>query len=99
MAGSKTTPTLALAPIYGERNNDTASLPAAPGDRVQEVLDYQATRLRREKYPSKTKTLVSIRIDNDVIDHFKHFGDDWKVRMNEALRKATGLDGVLETGD
>jgi uncharacterized protein (DUF4415 family) len=60
-------------------------------DRVQEVLDYQATRPRRRNYPSKTKSLLSIRIDNDVIEHFKATGEDWKAGINDALRKVAGL--------
>lgn len=42
-------------------------------------------RLERPKQP------VSIRLDQDVIDHFKADGEGWQSRMNEALRKAAGL--------
>lgn len=37
------------------------------------------------------KKLVSLRIDQDVIDCFKAGGDGWQSRMNDALRKAAGL--------
>jgi uncharacterized protein (DUF4415 family) len=76
---------------------ETASLPATLGDRVQEVLDYQARRSPREKYPSKTKTMVSI--DNEVIDHFKALGNDWKSKMNEALREMCALGPDRESVD
>jgi uncharacterized protein (DUF4415 family) len=39
----------------------------------------------------KPKRPVSIRFDQDIIDHFKAGGDGWQSRMNDALRKAAGL--------
>jgi len=37
------------------------------------------------------KQPVSIRLDQDVVEHFKAGGEGWQSRMNEALRKAAGL--------
>ena len=37
------------------------------------------------------KQPISIRLDQDVIEHFKAGGEGWQSRMNEALRKAAGL--------
>ena len=34
------------------------------------------------------KQLVSLRIDQDVLEHFQEFGADWQDRINAALRKA-----------
>jgi uncharacterized protein (DUF4415 family) len=34
------------------------------------------------------KTLVSLRIDNDVLARFKATGAGWQTRINEALRRA-----------
>ncbi|WP_426233050.1 BrnA antitoxin family protein [Pararhizobium sp. DWP3-4] len=71
----------------------TAGPVSSQGDRVQEVLDYQATKSRRQSYPKDSSTkLLSIRIDADVYDYFQNLGGDWKSRINETLRKATGLD-------
>jgi uncharacterized protein (DUF4415 family) len=42
-------------------------------------------KLERPKQP------VSIRLDQDVIEHFKAGGEGWQSRMNEALRKAAGI--------
>jgi uncharacterized protein (DUF4415 family) len=42
-------------------------------------------KLERPKQP------VSIRLDQDVIEHFKAGGEGWQSRMNDALRKAAGL--------
>ena len=41
---------------------------------------------RRQKAP--TKQLVSLRLDFDVIAHFKAQGAGWQTRINKALRKA-----------
>ena len=47
--------------------------------------------------PKKTslpigKELVSLRIDRDVLEHFQEGGLGWQDRINQALRKASGLD-------
>jgi uncharacterized protein (DUF4415 family) len=36
------------------------------------------------------KELVSLRIDQDVLQHFQEGGPGWQERINEALRKAAG---------
>lgn len=36
------------------------------------------------------KELVSLRIDQDVLEHFQDGGPGWQDRINEALRKASG---------
>ncbi|MGA7809483.1 BrnA antitoxin family protein [Bradyrhizobium sp.] len=36
------------------------------------------------------KELVSLRIDQDVLDHFREGGPGWQERINAALRKAAG---------
>jgi uncharacterized protein (DUF4415 family) len=36
------------------------------------------------------KELVSLRIDQDVLEHFQEGGSGWQDRINAALRKAAG---------
>lgn len=36
------------------------------------------------------KELVSLRIDQEVLEHFQADGPGWQDRINEALRKAAG---------
>jgi uncharacterized protein (DUF4415 family) len=43
----------------------------------------------RQKRP--TKRLVSLRLDPDVIEHFRAHGPGWQARINTTLRKAAGL--------
>jgi uncharacterized protein (DUF4415 family) len=48
-----------------------------------------------EAPPTKTtlpgvRELVSLRIDQDVLEYFQESGPGWQDRINEALRKAAG---------
>ena len=52
------------------------------------VADWRRTR-GKQKAP--VKKLVSIRLDDDVIAHFREGGDGWQTRINETLRKAARL--------
>jgi uncharacterized protein (DUF4415 family) len=36
------------------------------------------------------KQMVSLRIDQDVLEYFQESGPGWQDRINEALRKAAG---------
>lgn len=36
------------------------------------------------------KELVSLRIDQDVLEHFREGGPGWQDRINDTLRKAAG---------
>jgi len=36
------------------------------------------------------RELVSLRIDQDVLEYFREGGPGWQDRINEALRKAAG---------
>lgn len=70
----------------------TLSKPApkpTAGDRLIKAATQAREMAKRGPKPSgKAKTLVSIRLDQDVIDGFKSGGDGWQSRMNETLRKA-----------
>lgn len=37
------------------------------------------------------KQAVKLRLDHDVLQHFRATGPGWQTRMNAALRKAAGL--------
>ncbi len=47
--------------------------------------------IRRGRPAGSTKRLVSLRLDEAVIDRFRADGPGWQSRINEALRKAVGL--------
>ncbi|TCU34112.1 BrnA antitoxin family protein [Rhizobium azibense] len=39
----------------------------------------------------RPKRAISIRLDQEVIDHFKSGGEGWQSRINAALRKSASL--------
>ena len=54
------------------------------------------TKKEPEAIPKKAaipgvKEMVSLRIDQDVLEHFQDGGPGWQDRINAALRKAAGL--------
>jgi uncharacterized protein (DUF4415 family) len=49
------------------------------------------TVVRKGRPPGSSKGAVSLRLDREVIEHFRSGGAGWQTRMNEALRKAAGL--------
>jgi len=51
-------------------------------------------RYRGQRGPQKSKpvkTQLTLRLDPDVVEHFKASGPGWTGRINEVLRKAAGL--------
>lgn len=48
---------------------------------------------RRSRGPQKapTKQQTTLRLDRDIIAHFKAGGKGWQTRINDTLRKAIGL--------
>ncbi|HEX2255526.1 MAG TPA: BrnA antitoxin family protein [Afifellaceae bacterium] len=57
-----------------------------------EFVGVLPTRRPGERGPGKRppKRLVTLRLDPDVLEHFRATGPGWQSRMNEALRKAAG---------
>ena len=56
---------------------------------------YEGDKLvRRGGRPKKVapKEAVNIRLDPDVLAHFRAGGAGWQSRINAALRKAAGLE-------
>lgn len=59
---------------------------------VEPVAALQKALEKRGRKPDpNAKQLLTLRLDKDVIEHFRSNGDGWQTRMNEALRKAAGL--------
>jgi uncharacterized protein (DUF4415 family) len=67
-----------------------------PGVRdVAEAAFTKATTKPAEAPPPRpsipnAKELVSLRIDRDMLEHFKEGGPGWQDRIIDALRKAAG---------
>jgi len=56
---------------------------------MPEILEL--VRRFRGKQKAPTKDLISLRLDHDVVDHFRARGKGWQARINATLRKAVGL--------
>lgn len=54
---------------------------------------YDGDRLIRRGRPKSAapKQAINIRLDPDVLAHFRATGPGWQSRINAALRKAAGL--------
>ena len=60
-----------------------------------EAAFKKVTKKEPEVAPKKlglpgVKELVSLRIDQDVLEYFQEGGAGWQDRINDALRKAAG---------
>jgi len=60
-----------------------------------EAAFKKATAKAADPVPRQTvvpgvKEMVSLRIDQDVLEHFQADGPGWQDRINAALRKAAG---------
>jgi len=51
----------------------------------------------RGQQKAPVKKLVSLRIDPDIIDHFRATGPGWQRRINDTLRKAARLRRPAKT--
>lgn len=51
----------------------------------------EARRGRGRPKVEKPLVPVTLRVEPDVLNAFKASGTDWRMRMNDALRKAAGL--------
>ena len=70
-------------------------------DEIPELTDelfdqadlYHGTNLIRRGRPKSAnpKEAVNIRLDTDVVEHFRKSGSGWQTRINEVLRKVAGL--------
>jgi uncharacterized protein (DUF4415 family) len=64
--------------------------------RTEAEAAFKRTTTKVPEAPPKStalpgvKELVSLRIDQDVLEYFQESGAGWQDRINEALRKAAG---------
>ena len=74
---------------------DPDGAPQLTSDWFAKVDLYQRDKLvRRAGRPKKVapKEAVNIRLDPDVLAHFRATGPGWQSRINVAPRKAAGLN-------
>lgn len=57
-----------------------------PEELPPEILAaFPKTRLRGRPAKARPKIRVAVRLDPDVVDHFKAGGPGWQTRINDAL--------------
>jgi uncharacterized protein (DUF4415 family) len=56
-----------------------------PGERREGLRKRRPGQRGRQKAP--TKKMVTLRLDRDVLEHFRASGPGWQRRLNDALRK------------
>lgn len=82
----------------GNKGNTTRYLGDEPDDDLPDMsTPYWVERLAKAKVQrgrpklDAPKISTTIRLDPEVIAHFKQDGPGWQSRINAALRKAAGL--------
>ena len=65
---------------------------ARPAAKVVPGLVEDYRRRVRGKQKAPTKERVTLRLDPEIVDHFRAGGKGWQSRINETLRKALKLD-------
>jgi uncharacterized protein (DUF4415 family) len=82
-----------ISPTDEEDAAINAGIAADPD--TYELQEADVARLRpvkRGRPPQEhRKVATTIRLDADVIEHFRSAGNGWQSRINEALRKMAGL--------
>ena len=51
------------------------------------MIGPKASIVRPDENPPDSKLRVRMRLDSDILDHFRAKGDDWEDRLNAVLRK------------
>ncbi len=65
---------------------ETSSLPRPATEIAPHIVEgYRRTR-GSQKSPTKEK--ITVRLDSDIVAHFRQSGRGWQTRLNEALRKS-----------
>jgi uncharacterized protein (DUF4415 family) len=81
---------IALDPDNPELTEEEFKL-ARPFAEVFPELAASIRRARGRPAMERPRKVVSLRMDQDVLESFRATGKGWQSRVNEALRKASGL--------
>jgi len=70
---------------------DEEIMSAKPFAEALPELMESIRRARGRPFAQQTKVPVTIRLDPDIVEHYKAGGKGWQSRMNDDLRKLAGL--------
>ena len=79
--------------VGAARDPDNPELTAEDFARMRPAAEVdpdlvEAYRRSRGKQKAPTKEKVTLRLDADVVAHFRQSGKGWQTRLNDTLRKA-----------
>ncbi|MFC3711403.1 BrnA antitoxin family protein [Sphingoaurantiacus capsulatus] len=82
-------------PQFDDDNPEWTSEDFARATRFDGVSLAEATEVMRRKPgrppAERPKPRVTMRLDQDLLDHYRAMGRGWQTRINEVLRKASGI--------
>jgi len=80
-----------IMPTNAEDAAINASIDSDPDTFEATAAQFKTAKRGRGLQKEVTKVPVSIRLDQDVVDFFRHSGRGWQTKVNEILRdyKAT----------
>ncbi len=76
---------IAADPVWGPEELDMSNARPMTEALPDLVQHYRRTR---GKQKIQTKTQTTIRLDTDLVDHFRADGKGWQTRLNDTLRRA-----------
>lgn len=74
-----------------EEQKISAGIATDPDNPELDMSFFVKAKHGRGPQKAPTKKLVSLRLDPEVVDHFRATGQGWQSRMNDVLRNAAGL--------
>ncbi|MEM8686546.1 MAG: BrnA antitoxin family protein [Pseudomonadota bacterium] len=79
------------APVQTRAPDPAPSPPPALRTKPPEPPKGKAKAKRGRPKSDNPKRQVTLRLDGEIIEHFKGSGRGWQTRINNALREAAGL--------
>lgn len=64
-----------------------AAVASDPDTRLLTEEDFKRGWRGRGRPPGRTKERITIRLDKDIVAHFRSLGKGWQSRLNAALRE------------
>ncbi len=62
-----------------------------PEPKVKVSAPVEGDRKRGRPKSDHTKVQITLRLDPEILDHYRAKGPGWQARLNEDLRKLNGL--------
>jgi len=76
-----------IIPTDAEDSAINASIASDPDTFEATTEQFKSAKRGRGIQKETTKVPVSIRLDQDIVDFFRHSGRGWQTRVNEILRE------------